>query len=109
MEPSCWSFGSEAAKRSSAAGDYNANDEFPENFWSAGEEWSGGHLILGYKVEDVAITGEDVIDDEAFVLTSHGIHPDAKHIHMKTEWLARILATAEESGVAVLGFDELGR
>ncbi len=42
--------------------DYNANDEFPENFWSAGEEWSGGHLILGYRVEDVAITGEGVID-----------------------------------------------
>jgi len=45
--------------------------------------------------------------NEAFVLTSHGIHPDAKHIHMKTEWLERILATAKECGVAVLGFDEL--
>ena len=42
--------------------DYNRNDVFPENFWSPGEEWSGGHLILGYKVEDVAITGEGVID-----------------------------------------------
>ena len=42
--------------------DYNANDEFPENFLSAAEEWSGGHLILGYKVEDVAITGEGTID-----------------------------------------------
>ncbi len=49
-------------KASSLSGDYNANDEFPENFWSAGEEWSGGHLILGYKVEDVAITGEGTID-----------------------------------------------
>ena len=45
--------------------------------------------------------------DEAFVLTSHGIHPDAKHIHMKTAWLERILETAEQCGVAVLGFDEL--
>lgn len=44
---------------------------------------------------------------EAFVLTSHGIHPDAHHIHMKTEWLERILATAKECGVAVVGFDEL--
>ena len=44
---------------------------------------------------------------EAFVLTSHGIRPDAKHIHMKTDWLERILATAKECGVAVLGFDEL--
>ena len=42
--------------------DYNANDEFPENFWSADEEWSGGHLILGCKVENVAITGEGIID-----------------------------------------------
>ncbi len=45
--------------------------------------------------------------NEAFVLTSHGIHPDAHHIHMKTEWLERILATAEECGIAVVGFDEL--
>ena len=44
--------------------------------------------------------------DEAFVLTSHGIHPDAKRIHMKTEWLERILATAKECGVPCLGFDE---
>lgn len=49
-------------KGSTRMEDYNENDEFPENFWSVGEEWSGGHLILGYKVEDVAITGEGVID-----------------------------------------------
>ena len=42
--------------------DYNADDTFPENFHSVGEEWSGGHLILGYKVENVALTGEGVID-----------------------------------------------
>ena len=42
--------------------DYNANDCFPENFWSVGEEWSGGHLVLAYKVENVAITGEGVVD-----------------------------------------------
>ena len=45
--------------------------------------------------------------NEAFVLTSHGIHPDAKHIHMKTEWLERILSMAKECGVPCLGFDEL--
>ena len=45
--------------------------------------------------------------NEVFVLTSHGIAPDAKDINMKTEWLERILATAKESGVAVIGFDEL--
>lgn len=46
---------------------------------------------------------------ETLVLTSHGIGPDAKHIDMKTEWLERILAVARESGVEVLGFDELPR
>ena len=45
--------------------------------------------------------------NEVFVLTSQGIAPDAKDINMKTEWLERILATAKESGVAVIGFDEL--
>ena len=45
--------------------------------------------------------------NEVFVLTSHGIHPAAKDIHMKTEWLERILATASECGVQCLGFDEL--
>ena len=49
-------------KGSDRQADYNADDAFPENFHSVGEEWSGGHLILGYKVENVAITGEGVID-----------------------------------------------
>ena len=49
-------------KGSTSEADYNANDCFPENFWSDGEEWSGGHLVLGYKVKDAAITGEGVID-----------------------------------------------
>lgn len=44
---------------------------------------------------------------EAFVLTSHGISPDAKFINMKTEWLEKILATARESGLRIVGFDEL--
>ena len=37
-------------KGSTDRADYNRNDVFPENFWSDAEEWSGGHLILGYKV-----------------------------------------------------------
>ena len=49
-------------KASTRPEDYNANDAFPENFWSVGEEWSGGHLILAYKAEDIAITGRGVID-----------------------------------------------
>ncbi len=44
---------------------------------------------------------------DVFVLTSHGIKPDAKGIHMKTEWLERILAAAQECGVRAVGFDEL--
>ena len=49
-------------KGSTKQADYNADDVFPENFHSVGEEWSGGHLVYGYKVENVAITGEGVID-----------------------------------------------
>ena len=49
-------------KGSTDRADYNKNDCFPENFWSDSEEWSGGHLILAYKVKDVAITGGGVID-----------------------------------------------
>lgn len=44
---------------------------------------------------------------EVFVVTSHDIAPDAKHIHMKTEWLEKMLATAKACGLPVLGFDEL--
>ena len=44
---------------------------------------------------------------EALVLTSHGIHPDARSIHMKTEWLEMILSAAQEAGVVVLSFDEV--
>ena len=45
--------------------------------------------------------------NEVFVLTSHGINPNAKHIHMKTKWLEAIFAAAKECGVPCLGFDEL--
>ncbi len=49
-------------KGSDRQADYNPDDVFPENFHSVGEEWSGGHLILAYRAEDIAITGEGVID-----------------------------------------------
>ena len=42
--------------------DYNENDVFPENASSIAEEWSGGHLIWAYQAQDIAITGEGVID-----------------------------------------------
>ncbi len=49
-------------KGSTRQADYNADDVFPENFHSVAEEWSGAHLIIGYKVENAAITGAGVID-----------------------------------------------
>lgn len=49
-------------KGSTRSEDYNRSDAFPENFWSDEEEWSGGHLVLGYKVEGASITGEGTID-----------------------------------------------
>jgi len=42
--------------------DYNANDAFPENFWSEGEEWSGGHLVWARCAENLSITGHGTID-----------------------------------------------
>ena len=45
--------------------------------------------------------------NELIVFFSHNIAPNAKSINMKTEWLERILATAKECGVAVVGFDEI--
>ena len=71
-----------------------------------------GGVILG---EAYATDIDDVVAcvkragarKEALVFTSHGIRPDAKHIHMKTEWLEKILAAAKEADVAVLAFDEI--
>ena len=48
----------------------------------------------------IARTGERA---EALFLVSHGIAPDAKGISMKTEWLERILSSANDLGVVVRG------
>ena len=40
---------------------------------------------------------------EALFVVSHGIAPDAKDISMKTEWLERILSSADDCGVLVRG------
>ena len=40
---------------------------------------------------------------EALFVVSHGIEPDAKDISMKTEWLERILSSADDSGVLIRG------
>jgi len=44
---------------------------------------------------------------ETLVFASHGIHPNAKGINMKTEWMEKILAAAQESGVAVLSYEKV--
>ena len=40
---------------------------------------------------------------ERMSVVSHGISPDAKGISMKTEWLERMLSSANESGVIIRG------
>ncbi len=45
--------------------------------------------------------------NEVLVTFSHNIAPNAPSIHMKTEWLEKILATAHEEGLQILGFDDL--
>lgn len=42
--------------------DYNPTNAFPQNWGSVNEGWSAKHLILALEQEDVAITGEGVID-----------------------------------------------
>lgn len=42
--------------------DYNPTNAFPQNWGSKNEGWSGKHLILALEQDDVAITGEGVID-----------------------------------------------
>ncbi|MBO7167041.1 MAG: polysaccharide deacetylase family protein [Kiritimatiellae bacterium] len=44
---------------------------------------------------------------EVICITSHNIAPNAKGIHMKTEWLERILSEANSLGLRVIGFNEL--
>ncbi len=44
---------------------------------------------------------------EVLLFTSHGISPNAKGINLKTEWLERILAEAQKSGLQILGFNDL--
>lgn len=47
---------------SESLNDYNPTNAFPQNWGSVNEGWSAKHLILAVEQEDVAITGEGVID-----------------------------------------------
>ncbi len=91
--------------------DYNANDAvlaasespMPVRIDSAfaGEEY-------GTDIDEIlSLVRQAAKEKKVFVLSSHGISPDAKGNNMKTEWLERILATAKECGLRAVGFDEL--
>lgn len=49
-------------KASENMDDYNALDEYEQNFSCAREEWVGKHLILCVEQHNVALTGDGVID-----------------------------------------------
>lgn len=49
-------------KASERTEDYNAEDEYVQNFSSAKEEWRGTHLLLCVEQHDVALTGKGIID-----------------------------------------------
>ena len=53
--------------------DYNEFEEYPQNFQSEREGWSGKHLILAVEKEDVSITGKGAIcgNGEAFFDAPH--------------------------------------
>ena len=67
-----------------------------------------GHVIIG---EDCHTDIDDIVcamrragkRAETLSIASHRILPDAKGIDMKTEWLERILAEANECGVVIRG------
>jgi len=56
--------------------DYNDNEAYPQNYWSPSEGWSGKHLVIALEVEDVAITGEGVIDGNGTAFLNANIPPD---------------------------------
>ena len=53
--------------------DYNDFEEYPQNFQSEREGWSGKHLILAVEREDIAITGLGTVcgNGQAFFDTPH--------------------------------------
>jgi RNA-splicing ligase RtcB len=88
-------------------------------YCSIGTLGGGNHFIEANKDDEGNIyivihsgsrrLGKDVAlyHQKMAFFTSHGISPNAKGIHMKTQWLERILSTAKECNLSVIGFDEL--
>ncbi len=60
-------------KGSENLSDYNDFEEYPQNFQSEREGWSGKHLILAVEKEDIAITGSGSVcgNGEAFFDAPH--------------------------------------
>lgn len=42
--------------------DYNADDAYPQNWGSVNEKWKAKHLIIALECDNVAITGNGIID-----------------------------------------------
>ena len=94
--------------RSGKGGDLNV--VFPAKELSSRRMVEGLGVGAHYKtdIEKVcALIRRLAKEDLALVIYSHDIAPEPSKIGMRTEWLGKILATAEENHVAVKGFGEL--
>lgn len=49
-------------KASKSLDDFNTADAYPQNWGCPNEQWNACHLIIAHEVEDVAITGDGIID-----------------------------------------------
>ena len=49
-------------KASTNMDDYNEEDAYPQNWGSAAEKWKAKHLIIALECDNVAVTGNGVID-----------------------------------------------
>lgn len=84
---------------------FTHSDELPKRFRidtiAVGEAY---HTDIG---EVLACLDRVAQRNEVISITSHNIASDARHIHMKTEWLELILKKAKELDLPVIGFDEI--
>ena len=94
--------------RSGKGGDLNVAFPAKELATRRTVEGLGIGTHYGTDIEKVcALVRRLAAEDLALVVYSHDIAGEPSKIGMRTEWLERILATAEESGVAIRGFGEL--
>ena len=75
-----------------------ARDNIPIWYNTCDEKHGALHHRRHLRGSIALLLGYDILED--------GNRRDAKRIHMKTEWLERILATARECGVPCIGFNE---